>query len=57
MRWLFKVLRGILLTVLILLCAALFYLLIIMGDTGEVEQAQAQAAWMAEGRAGVCREA
>ena len=38
MQWMRTVLRGALMTVLLLLCAAMFYLLIIMGDTGRTHE-------------------
>ena len=33
MKWVKGILRGILITVLLLVCAALFYVLVIMGDS------------------------
>lgn len=40
MQWIFRALRGLLLGVLLLLCAALLYVLVIMGDTSPNESAQ-----------------
>ncbi len=37
MRYVWLVLRGVLLTVLLVVCAVLFYLLVIMGDTPDVD--------------------
>lgn len=33
MRWVYAVLRAVLLTILVVVCAALFYVLVIMGGT------------------------
>lgn len=37
MRWLGRIVRGILLAILVLVCAALFYILVIMGDAPKTE--------------------
>ncbi len=43
MKWLGQGLRAIVMTVLLLLCAALFYVLVIMGDTPGGDGAVARA--------------
>lgn len=43
MQWLLRVLRGFLLAVLFILCAFLFYILVIMGDTGDHDTPAAMA--------------
>lgn len=46
MRWVYAVLRAVLLTILVVACAALFYVLVIMGGTSyDVTDLASEAAY------------